>query len=405
MSFKDRRRLASFRGVQFEVRKRDRTGGRRGPTHEHAQRDLPDAEDTGARARGNSVSAFIVGPDYDLVRNKLLDALEAPGPGIYVDPWGLGEQKVIVRRFRMTEADSRQGLADFVIEFDEAGDPAFPVAGIQTSVAIDDAAAAFAAGAVQDFDANYDISGTPSFVGNDILTRLGGVTDQLSGLVRDVPALAGNIETAVDAATVGMIDSVKSGLGSAVSDGLKNIADATFGEVYAPGDPLLAREAFANVADGFGADWPTMQTPTATRKKLSSSIDLIRDVVQRVGLSQEARAIARMTFDSVDQAFDIRNVTFGRLDKIAAAAGESFDDATYNAVGSLRAAITADINERTGGLPRRQDLAVNAAVPSVVLAYQVYGDANRADELRRRNAAFRHPLFSPPRVTYLDETT
>jgi prophage DNA circulation protein len=68
--------------VPFAVRRSDAQVGRRTVQHEYPQRDTPFAEDMGRAARRFSLDAYVLGPDYDQARDRLIDALEARGPGL-----------------------------------------------------------------------------------------------------------------------------------------------------------------------------------------------------------------------------------------------------------------------------------------------------------------------------------
>jgi prophage DNA circulation protein len=116
---------ASFRGVTFFVESAERTGGRRGVTHEYPFRDEPFREDLGRQARGFTVEGFVIGDEYLAARDRLIGALESPsGPGQLVHPY-YGARHVAVLSFRVRETAGDGGLARFSIEFEET--PASPV--------------------------------------------------------------------------------------------------------------------------------------------------------------------------------------------------------------------------------------------------------------------------------------
>ena len=72
---------ASFRGVPFEVTAASLTAGRRTVVHEYPQRDKPYVEDLGRASRKLTIKAFVVGSDYLARAQRLLAAIEKPGPG------------------------------------------------------------------------------------------------------------------------------------------------------------------------------------------------------------------------------------------------------------------------------------------------------------------------------------
>lgn len=402
MSWRERRREASFRGVSFTTVKREKTGGRRGPTHETPQRDHPDAEDTGARAPGFAVSALVIGEDYDVARDHLLAALDKPGPGIYIDPWGLGEQRVLVRQYRLTEDDKSGGLARFEIQFENAGDPTFPRAATLTPQAVETSAAAFSDAAAADFGARFDLVGRPQFVADAAQGHVDDLTRVLGSLSQGMPAdVSGAVRTAAATAGTDMTGALRGDLGLAVRDAMTAVGDAGFGGIGIPGDPVLVQGTFANLAN-FGSDWPPVPLTTATRQVQAGNATAFSSLVRRVAVATEARALARVSFDSVDQALGLRDGVLGRLSAVADVAALAQEDRSVAAAEGLRAAVVEDVRVRSGGLPRRRTATVNDAMPSVVMAYRLYGDAAQADDLKWRNPDFEHPLFSPPAITYLE---
>lgn len=116
-----RLRPASFRGAGFYVEAGTRSGGRRLAPHEYPKRDLPYVEDMGRKARGYSVTAYCLGPDYQDDRDALILALEAEGSGTLVLP-ALGDVVVKAGPYAVIERRERGGFCEFEISFLEAGE-------------------------------------------------------------------------------------------------------------------------------------------------------------------------------------------------------------------------------------------------------------------------------------------
>lgn len=95
MAWKDRLVEASFRGVPFKVEEESAGTGRRVETHEYPNRDKPYTEDLGKITFRPSITAYVVGDDCFDQRDRLIDALNKPGPGTLVHPT-YGELKVCV---------------------------------------------------------------------------------------------------------------------------------------------------------------------------------------------------------------------------------------------------------------------------------------------------------------------
>uniref|UniRef100_UPI002032A221 DNA circularization N-terminal domain-containing protein n=1 Tax=Escherichia coli TaxID=562 RepID=UPI002032A221 len=93
--WRDRLQDASFRGVPFKVEEESAGTGRRVETHEYPNRDKPYTEDLGKVTFRPSITAYVVGDDCFDQRDRLIEALNKPGPGTLVHPT-YGELKVCV---------------------------------------------------------------------------------------------------------------------------------------------------------------------------------------------------------------------------------------------------------------------------------------------------------------------
>ena len=121
--WRDQLRPASFRGVRFYIEIGSRAGGRRIALHEYSKRDQPYAEDMGRRARKFQITGYLIGPDYLIDRDSLIEALELESPGRLVHPT-LGEFEVVNDEFGAVERRERGGYVEMDMRFLEAGSAA-----------------------------------------------------------------------------------------------------------------------------------------------------------------------------------------------------------------------------------------------------------------------------------------
>jgi prophage DNA circulation protein len=103
-----------------------------------------------------------------------------------------------------------------------------------------------------------------------------------------------------------------------------------------------------------------------------------------------AEASATVDFASHQEAAAVREALAVALE----AEAETADDAVYQALMDLRAAVVADITARGANLARIVTLRQPGTLPALVVAHRLYGDAARAEEIVARNA-LRHPGFVP----------
>jgi prophage DNA circulation protein len=136
LPFRDAWVPASYRNAPFFVEATSRDNGRRIITHEFPKKDIPYSEDMGRKAKSFTIRAYcITNPhtldgqrgdlyniDYRVVRDALLTALEAQGPGTLILST-LPSENVVVTRYRLSEEDRFGGYCTFDIEFAEYGLP------------------------------------------------------------------------------------------------------------------------------------------------------------------------------------------------------------------------------------------------------------------------------------------
>ena len=137
---------AQFRDAIFYVETDARASGRRVALHEYPKRSIPYAEDMGRKAITISVQGYCIGRaplqrpprvtagrtqfparDYWTMKNELITALEADGPGRLTLPmqFELTDINVMVQGYSVNESRERGGMCVFEMTFVEFGDPHF----------------------------------------------------------------------------------------------------------------------------------------------------------------------------------------------------------------------------------------------------------------------------------------
>lgn len=129
--------------------------------------------------------------------------------------------------------------------------------------------------------------------------------------------------------------------------------------------------------------------------------DAASTVMRRVVLVQMARACAAYQPSSYNDAVALRLTACAALDAEIIVAADAGNDQTYLVFRALRVAVTEDLQARGDPLPQLRTVQV-PPLPAAVLAYRLYGDATRADEVVARVDPV-NPLFMPPTITVLDK--
>lgn len=120
MSWRDKLRAGSWRGVPFYITSSDTTLGRRTARHDFPYQELPIIEDIGRLANEWSLEVMVIGPDYMAARDALMAALSQPGAGLLSHPY-LGVINAIVSgAVKMRESSAEGGKATFSVTWVEA---------------------------------------------------------------------------------------------------------------------------------------------------------------------------------------------------------------------------------------------------------------------------------------------
>lgn len=388
MSWRDQLQAASFRKVPFFVDSHEATVGRRVHVHEFPFAELPYTEDLGRKARGFTLQAFVLGPDYMAARDRLLAAIEdKSGSGQLVHPYW-GEVRCTVLECKISESTAEGGMARFALTFVEAGLSAIQLAKTNTPAQVSAAADFAASAAVANFNRRHSVAGKPAFVaaasGSIFKGALGGVQSAIS-LVRGAADQVASLQRDVDAAKRDWVTLIYAPA-SASQALLAAIKQLVRGVASTPADSL----ALARVLYRFGATLPDVKPSTTSRKaQASNQLELLR-LVHVVAVAEGARAAAGLDFASYQDAIKARDEITATLDDVLLADG--VPDDLFDALRALRSAVVRDVTARGANLARVVNWTPAITAPSLALAQQLYADGGREGELVARNHV-RHPLF------------
>lgn len=372
---------ASFRGVPFLVETSERAGGRRIVTHEFPLRDDPFVEDLGRRARTFKVDGYVLGDDYLVQRDALLTALEdETGPGELVHPYH-GVRRAICMTVSVHEARSDGGIANFAIEFAETPAQA-PVPTNSPTIDID-ATAARTANSTE-FLKKYNASGLPSHALASAETAIKNAAAAMKDKLG--PIIDAQQEAAELTGQVALLTAETSSLVRApalILDGFLGAFEFLEQTIQnAPGAVLAALTEAYSVDLG-----PVVIATTSTRVRELANQTALTSALRRFFAIEAATLAPTVPYESIDAALAARDQLTAILDEQAALA----DDDAYPALVDLRAQMLAAV---PGGQAFASVLSVTrrTPVPSLVLAYQLYGAVDLEADVIARNA-IQHPGF------------
>jgi prophage DNA circulation protein len=382
--WKDKLRPASFRGVRFFVDNINIQGGRRGADHEFPDREEPYAEDSGRKQRKYPVDAYLVGKDYFAARNKLIQALEKPGSADLVHPY-YGRKKVVCRSFDVVEQAGAGGFVRIQISFVEAGSLIFPKANADRAFLVGLAGAVLGESAASALEDAFDVADKAQFVIDSATDKMLEITAQMDSLSAGISGAADPLAEfafAVRSIRSSAEDLVRSPsvLAANLGDAFKLLLDAI--------DPADAY-AFSRGFFGFGSSDSALPTTTATRISQALSLGSLNTFVKTLAAIGAANAAVGMTFKSYDDAVSVRDDIGDHLDNLMA--GTS-DDNVFSALLSLRSQLVQAVPNELENLARISEVTPQTTIPSLTMAYELYGSVDQEQDLIDRNG-IAHPGF------------
>ncbi|EEG08224.1 DNA circularization protein [Pseudogulbenkiania ferrooxidans] len=394
-------RPASFKGVGFRVAETDMEVGRRTVLHEYPYRDVPFGEDMGRAARGFTVSAIFIGPSARDDSDRLIDVLEAKGAGTLVHPWR-GTQFVQLERPARVRYPRALG-GRIVVEMDlrEAGENSEPAARADTDAQLEAAADSAQAAADSELASSW-------------LDEIAGYADEAAAAVEAACATFESYFEAYDAAMAKVdriIHSVQTIINAPllVVSRIQSRIQTLVGKLDTPFSGVTAwrkllKDEVLNPWRTGGSystilstsstssarpDW-TLPNPSRRAGDLPSMPPALAAYVRRTLVIEAARTLPTATFTT---KADVQNARAQILQALNTEM-QSASDTLYPALQALRVTVATSIQAR---LPATADVATvttQTSLPALVVAYQVTGAIEVADDLVARNGVM-HPGFVP----------
>lgn len=367
----------SFRSAEFTVPTNDLEFGRRTKVHEFPLRDDPYVEDLGRKARRFSVEVFVAGLGYMAARDALIAEIEKPGDGLLTHPY-YGILNVTVVDAKVRETSREGGKATFNITFVEAGAEIFPTSETDTASSTDAAATVASDSAIAAFAKRFSVEG---LTGWSITALESEMASTLAGVTKLVGGVAGTIAAEIRAPynMAGLI------VGSIQQ--IATLAD----------EPFEALRLYKGLFDA-GSDSRAIPTTTATCRQQAQSTAALQELTRASSVIEACRAASQADFAASDDALtardDMLDAIEARMQAVDPVTGAPIDNALFDALRALRAAMVQDLRVRGAKLPRITYYTPAAVLPARVLAYRIYGDASRAEEIVARNK-ISHPGFVP----------
>ncbi len=411
MMWEGKLREASFRGVPFFVEAGGLTAGRRLQVHEYPQRDNPYPEDMGRAARDITITAFLVGENALSDGERLLQALEASGAGTLVHPW-MGQMQVVAQPSRMSQGRDSNGVVQIEFSFVEAGALAFPSGGISTSSISKLQGGLLQDASTKDFLKTFGVDGYPSFVSDDALTSLESSLDAAGGNFSYLPGFSGNLNSiladlgglvGIPSTLVTRVFSLFSGnepkvvTPPASNRTLSTVVSSTAANTASTSAQTQASYRYINtlVAATSNPVLAAQPTPDPTlapsRQQVKNNANAVSAIARQALLVEAVKVSSTLPAHVFDDVIAVRNNLTSALDAETLTASDDL----YPVLTNTRVAVHKDLTRRAQDAARLRNIQLPDTTPSLALAYDLYEDAGRAQEIVDRNKVI-HPGFTPP---------
>jgi prophage DNA circulation protein len=407
--WRERKQGASFRGVPFLVDTDSVPVGRRTQLHEFPQRDQPFVEDLGRRTRQYKFVGFVAGDDFLAQRDRLLTALDTPGPGELVHPW-FGRLTVTAGECELSHARNELGMARFNLVFID-GMLEFPTQSANTRRVL-------AAKSPSLFESSKGRFNAAMATVDLARQRTSAVRSALSGALGYALKFL-SPGTALGTDLNGLVSSLMNGPGAFADSLLSGVSglQRTFSGYGSSGAFNSSRTKAAELSS-LQASAPVPADPEVAAIQVAvvglvqdaALLDVLLDMAEvPVAVSQGVSAPAAVDVQLAQQgatvtagtevetavpvADDVLAVRDAISEALWSVAGESPPD-HFGVLSEARVALDRHLTEVARSGVGLRVYAPAETVSALVLAHALYGDAQRSGEIVARNRV-RHPGFVP----------
>lgn len=390
-------------------------------------------EDLGKVTFRPSITAYVVGDDCFDQRDRLIEALNKPGPGTLVHPT-YGELKVCVDgEVRVSTSKSEGRIVRFDLKFVEAGELSYPTSGAATAQTLMSSCSALD-DCISDSFSGFSIDGVADFVQNDVIGNasimLGYVSDAMkvvdSAVSDAARLLQGDISVLLPPPSSGknFVEQVQKmwrtgkrlyGNASDLVTMIKTLSGVSLGSDLQPrGVWKTDSKTTATATQQRNVVASTLRTtaiseaayavtrlpaPTTSAVMQNAAVGQATTPAQSTGwtsVTHPALNNAPAVKNTVDlptweELTDIRDTLNTAIDKELS---RTTSDALFLALRRVKADLNADINTRLEQSARIIQRTPDEVLPALVLAATWFDNAARDADIIRRNA-ITHPGFVP----------
>lgn len=392
---------ASFRNTPFLFKEIGGTSGRRATPHEYPKREQGWAEDLGAKLKQFNVIAYVIGDDYRIKLNNLLNALNSSGAGIFVHPH-FGRMSVQVGEVSDKIFDNHGGYATVTFNCFDSGEQTAPEASDNTQLILTNNVGQCVSDVNTDFENTFQTSELPGYALSNIINQATGYVDDCVEFFRQ----------ATDTTFLNDILSEAEALKSSISDLLSapgdlanGLSDLIFRTETLFTQPPKALEIYSFVSNRWEGKRAEINerraaAPTPIENSLLDIEQKASTALSHLTLAQvksySAGTIAGAIFSDTSSATNTRKILDKRLQTEALVASTLGNTKTFTALRKLSLSLLDDVNARVLLLPTIANVETTNSQPLLLTVYQLTGDAKNAPAILKRNPHIANPNIVIP---------
>lgn len=412
MGWLERLRPASIGGIPFQVESDRGTFGRKTVEHEYPERDIPESEDLGRKGRTYQIEGFIVGEDFDIQRNRLIEVIESSGRRELIHP-AYGTLEVRIKPSTFTHSKREGRMVRFTLECVEAGEAFFPTSVSNNTDTIDNLVDTITIDAINDFFDKFSVDNVQSFVEAKAKEIFGDVIEK----ARPILDIVGLDQEGL-ASGNSIVDAIEKNLEELTTDYTQMVDDIKgLFDLFGDGDNQRAASVSQQAFFSYSEDFPDPSGDTTGNNQIINNNAAQTEMIEIFALGTSSKAANRAAiienseltivtdpaqvalqpdsdetgFDTIEDAIIARDAIGDSIDGITAT---TTDDVTFGNLETLRGELFLAVPGENNNLSNVVDVKISAPIPSLVMSHGVYGTAQLENDVVKLNNPG-HPGFMP----------
>ena len=342
----------------------------------------------------------MIGNDYRDKLKALQDACLTEGPGVLVHP-DYGTIEVCCESISVRESHTSRLMATVELTFVEAGEQAIPETSVDFAGNVTSSADDLLASAKQRFVAAFALSegvegltalmGNISGVASSALENIGTGVGFSEGLVSDVQGAMNKI-VGVTSFALDLKSSAKQLLNT--PSALANQLDTVFSAITSlAGTSPKAFQTVRNLASQSNAS-ENASVGNADARAEKKAMQQIEQLTKQIVVAKEAEVITTIDFENADEAETVLDTFLEDAEAVELFEPVEPSSEVIQSLRGLREIVVEYIREIVLELPRTRTIQLDEQTPSLVVAYDLYEDVSRAEEIVKKNQ-IPFPAFVP----------